>query len=81
MSRFLKSQPKPEDTHKEEWEHSQEHYKQGTIQPIEIIEDWNLNFHLGNALKYLARCEHKGTKRADLEKCIWYLNRELDNIK
>ena len=75
MSRYLKS--RPEDTHKEEWKHSQEHYKQGEIQPIEVIEDWNLNFCLGNTIKYIARAEHKGTKVADLEKAVWYLGRAL----
>lgn len=80
MSRFLKSQ-KPEDTHKEEWTHSQDHYKMGEIQPIEVIEDWNLGFCLGNAVKYIARAEHKGSKVSDLEKVIWYVQRELDNQK
>jgi hypothetical protein len=55
------------------------HYTQGEIQPITVIEDWRLNYHLGNALKYIARCEHKGNKVQDLEKAIWYLQREIDN--
>ena len=79
MSRYLKS--KPEETFKKEWTHSQEHYKQGEFQPIEVIEDWNLGFCLGNAIKYIARAEHKGTKKKDLEKVLWYIQREIDNIK
>ncbi|WP_207654227.1 DUF3310 domain-containing protein [Clostridium sporogenes] len=41
------------------------------------MEDWNLNFNLGNAIKYIARAEHKGNKKEDLEKAVWYLEREI----
>lgn len=83
MSRFIKSVPpnRPGDTHNEEWEHTQEHYKKGSIEPIEVIEDWGLGFCLGNAVKYIARSEHKGSKKSDLEKVLWYIQREIDNIK
>lgn len=54
------------------------HYNQGTIEVIDAIEDWNLNFCLGNAIKYIVRCAYKGHKKEDLEKAIWYLNRELE---
>ena len=54
------------------------HYNQGTIEVIDVIEDWNLNFCLGNAIKYIARCAYKGNKKEDLEKAIWYLKRELE---
>lgn len=54
------------------------HYNHGTIEAITVIEDWSLNFNMGNALKYLARADHKGTPEADLKKAIWYLQRELD---
>lgn len=53
------------------------HYNIGAIEVIDAIEDWNLNFNLGNSIKYIARCEHKGHKKEDLEKAIWYLKREL----
>ena len=53
------------------------HYNIGTIEVITVIEDWNMNFHLGNALKYLARANYKGNKRVDLKKAIWYIEREL----
>lgn len=56
------------------------HYNHGKIQPIDVIEDWKLGFHLGNALKYLARADHKGTAQ-DLEKAAWYLNREIARRK
>lgn len=54
------------------------HYNIGAIEVIDVIEDWNLNFCLGNAIKYIARCAYKGHKKEDLEKAIWYLKRELE---
>lgn len=54
------------------------HYTHSTIEPIDVIEDWGLGFHLGNALKYIARADHKGTKSLDLKKAVWYLERELE---
>tara|TARA_A100001035_G_scaffold280056_1_gene283765 strand:- start:2918 stop:3124 length:207 start_codon:yes stop_codon:yes gene_type:complete len=57
------------------------HYTFGTIEPIQVIEDWNLSFNLGNVIKYVARSEHKGQRQMDLEKAVFYLQRELKNIK
>ena len=54
-------------------------YNVGTIEVIEVIEDWELNFNLGNAIKYIGRCEHKNNKKEDIKKAIWYLERELKN--
>lgn len=48
---------------------------------IKIIEAWQLNFNLGNAIKYILRSEHKGNKIEDLKKARWYLNREIDNME
>lgn len=53
-----------------------DHYNQG-IEAIDIIESWNLNFSLGNAIKYILRAPYKGSKREDIQKAIWYLEREL----
>lgn len=55
-----------------------EHYTYGEIEVIDAIEDWGLSYHLGNAVKYIARCNHKHNKTEDLEKAIWYLQRELN---
>jgi hypothetical protein len=54
------------------------HYNVGKIEAITVIEDWNLGFNLGNCLKYLARCDHKGNAVEDLKKALWYLQRELE---
>lgn len=56
------------------------HYTHGKYEVIDVIEDWKLNFCLGNAIKYIARCEYKGRKKEDIEKSIWYLRRELEKI-
>jgi hypothetical protein len=53
------------------------HYKTGGIETIDFIEAKEFNYNLGNAVKYISRAEHKGNKKQDLEKAVWYLNREL----
>lgn len=55
------------------------HYNTGKIEVIDVIEDWHLDFHLGNAVKYIARCNYKDNKIEDLRKAIWYLQRVIDN--
>ena len=58
------------------------HYNSGKFEVIDVIEDWKLNFHLGNAVKYIARAGKKPGSdfKEDLEKAIWYLQRELDRM-
>ena len=56
------------------------HYNKGKFEVIDVIEDWHLGFNLGNAIKYIGRCEHKENKKQDLEKALWYIKRELENI-
>ena len=60
------------------------HYAEGRkYEPIEVIEDWGLNFSLGNAVKYISRAgrKNKNTEIEDLEKSAWYINREIDRLK
>jgi hypothetical protein len=59
------------------------HYNAGKIEVIDAIEDWELNFSRGNAIKYIARAGRKSsdTEIQDLEKAIWYIQRELDRLK
>lgn len=52
------------------------HYQHG-IEPIEFIESHNLNFNLGNVIKYVSRAPFKGTEAEDLKKAKWYLEREI----
>lgn len=56
------------------------HYNMGKIEVIDVIEDWDLNFHEGNAVKYIGRAKHKGNYEKDIRKAIWYLQRLLMNI-
>lgn len=54
------------------------HYTQGKIECIDFIIDKGLNFCLGNAVKYIVRCNLKGNKRQDLLKARQYIDFELE---
>ena len=56
------------------------YYNQGKIEVIDFIEDKKLGFNLGNACKYICRCQFKqnGAKRIqDLQKAVWYIQRQI----
>jgi len=57
------------------------HYTHSKIEPIDVIEDWGLGYHDGNALKYIARYKHKGNPVQDLKKAVWYLNRLIAKME
>lgn len=59
------------------------HYNIGSIEVIDAIDDWKLNFSRGNAIKYIARAGHKDptTEIEDLEKAKWYLEHEITRLK
>jgi hypothetical protein len=48
---------------------------------INVIEAYNLNFSLGNTIKYTLRAGKKLNRVEDLEKAKWYLEREINRIK
>ena len=56
------------------------HYTVGGIEVIDFIEAKKLNYRLGNVIKYICRADHKGKKLQDLQKAIWYLNREIEKL-
>jgi len=56
------------------------HYKQ-KVQPIDLIEAFDLNFNLGNVVKYVSRAGRKGDTLEDLEKAFYYLKRELEKYE
>ena len=60
-----------------------QHYNQGKIEVIEFIEDKKLNYHRGNAIKYISRAgiKNKDKEIEDLRKAIWYLQREIATIE
>ena len=55
------------------------HYTRGSIEVWDFIRDQDLNYHLGNAIKYICRAGFKSpeTKTQDLKKAIHYLENEL----
>jgi hypothetical protein len=55
------------------------YYRRGDIQVWDFIRDQGLNFHLGNAIKYICRAGFKDSKVSDLTKAIHYLQNELEN--
>lgn len=70
------------------------HYNAGKIEVIEFIEDQDLNFARGNAIKYIARagkklpkgCDGRYTPEGlaaeleDLKKARWYVTREIEIV-
>jgi hypothetical protein len=59
--------------------HGPSHYKRGKIEVWDFIRDQDLNYHLGNAIKYICRAGHKDSKVDDLKKAIHYLQNELEH--
>lgn len=67
-----------------------DHYKDGSIQPLNLIESQRLDFHIGNVVKYAVRANHYhyyylstehdpnaalNEIRESIDKAIWYLER------
>ena len=61
--------------------HGPTYYKRGTTDVWDFIREQGLNFHLGNAIKYVCRAGYKDSKIQDLEKAIHYLQNELEHEK
>jgi hypothetical protein len=56
------------------------HYNQiAGIECIDVVE--HFNFNVGNAIKYLWRAGLKNNAIEDLEKAVWYCQRELDRVR
>jgi hypothetical protein len=56
------------------------HYKVGGIETIDFIEAKDLDYNLGNAVKYISRAQFKGKHKEDLEKAKWYLDRAISKL-
>ena len=54
---------------------SPSHYLRGKHEVIEVLEAWDLPFHISCAVKYLARNGFKNDEKEEMEKCFWYLKR------
>lgn len=59
------------------------HYTDGNIEVIDYIEDKQLGYHLGNAVKYISRAgkKDKSKEAEDLKKAIWYINRKIKKLE
>ena len=58
------------------------HYAEGRkYEPIDVIEDWELGMHLGNATKYISRAGRKGDELEDLKKARWYIDRRISLLE
>jgi hypothetical protein len=59
------------------------HYggKDNPYEAIKVIEAWGVGFNLGNTLKYISRAGKKDNIIQDLEKALFYLDREIQNRK
>ena len=59
------------------------HYTSGKIETIDFIEDQGINFHRGNAVKYIVRAGKKDPEKEieDLKKAAWYINREIARLE
>ena len=56
-----------------------DYYQRGNIEVWDFIRDQNLNYHLGNVIKYICRAGYKDDDLKDLKKAAHYLLNEIDN--
>lgn len=54
------------------------HYRKFKIQPWDIVDEYELSYYAGSALKYLLRAGHKGAALEDLKKCRHYLDKLIE---
>ena len=59
------------------------YYTDGKIEVIDFIEDKGLNYHRGNAVKYISRAGKKDPAKEieDLQKAVWYINRDIQRLQ
>ena len=60
------------------------HYAAGRkYETIDVIEDWELSYRLGNSVKYISRAGRKDPAKTieDLKKAKWYLEREIASLE
>jgi hypothetical protein len=61
------------------------HYggKENVYETIKVIDNWELDFLLGNTIKYISRAGKKDPtkKLEDLKKALFYLERKIKNLE
>jgi hypothetical protein len=75
----MKNTKKKPKSSNEQVNHPQHYNQLSGVECIDVIEQLNLGFNLGNALKYIWRCDAKGKRVQDLGKACWYIQREIRN--
>ena len=58
-----------------------EHYQRGGMEAIDVIEAFDLPFHLANVAKYILRAGHKEDALTDAKKARWYLDRYISRLE
>jgi hypothetical protein len=58
-----------------------EHYQYSPIQPVDVIDAWELDFYLGSVIKYIARFKKKGKPLEDLRKAKFYLDKKIEEME
>ena len=48
---------------------------------IKVVEAWDLDFYLGNVIKYVSRAGKKADELEDLKKARWYLDRKIARME
>jgi hypothetical protein len=76
----------------EEWENrkpdlkesvnSPSHYNPGPHEVWKCLKDWGLEKDalLYQAVCYIARSDKKGSKKEDLQKAVWYINKRIESL-
>ena len=81
-SKLIGGQKIPENSAKNPLFVRPEYYNTDTpYEPRKVIKAWGLDWNLGNALKYIARCGKKAnnSKLIDLEKAMTYIGFEIED--
>ena len=60
---------------------SPSHYTTTKISALDVVNDWELDFYLGNTLKYMKRYKLKGNPLQDLKKAAQYLQLKIELIE
>lgn len=70
------------DTHTNDPVNHPSHYTWAGIEVIDVIEAFQLTYHLGNCIKYILRAGHKDQNKTleDLKKARWYLDRYITKL-
>ena len=70
---------KPFPTEAKEFVNHPDHYQGATLEVIEVIDDFKLNYNLGTSIKYILRAGKKDPDKyvQDIEKAIWMLQWEI----